>query len=111
MIIRLKPVYAAPAGVVEVNTDEDGIFLRILDGDAFIQRNKNIRGACHDGFNLRFTQLAIETLGYIECGDFFGASETAICPVIFPAMPRVHDYSCKGLACIFRRFWRGRASS
>src|SRR5256886_15806456 len=111
MIIRLKAVYAASAGVVEVITDRDGIFLRILDGDALIQRNKNIRGARHYGFDLRFAQLAIESLGYIEVGDFFGASETPICPVIFPAMPRVHNYSCKGLACIFRRFWRGRASS
>src|SRR5437762_13993641 len=111
MIIRLEAVYAPPAGVVEVNTDEDSIFLRILDGDAFIQRNKNIRGACHDGFDLRFAQLAIETPGYIEIGDFFGASETAICPVIFSVMLCVHNYSCKGLTCIFRRFWRGRASS
>src|SRR5436190_24089537 len=111
MIIRLEAVYAPPAGVVEVNTDEDGIFLRILDGDALIQRNKNIRGACHYGFDFRFAQLAIETLGYIEGGDFFGASETAIRPVIFSAMSGIDNDCRKSLACIFRRFWRGRASS
>src|SRR5436309_4803608 len=103
MIIRLKPVYAAPAGVVEVNTDEDGIFLRILDGDAFIKRNKNIRGPCHDGFHLRFAQLAIETLGYIEGGDFFGASETAIRPVIFSAMSGIHYHCSKALTRVFDR--------
>src|SRR5207247_3334715 len=95
---------------VEVDADEDGIFLRILDGNAFIERNKSIRGPRHDGLHLRLAQLAIETLGHIERGNFFGASETAIRPVILSAMSGVYHYCSESFARIFRRFWRGRAS-
>ena len=50
MIIRLETVNAASARIVKMYTDEDCVLLRILNRDAVIQRNEDIRGASHDCF-------------------------------------------------------------
>src|SRR5439155_4247997 len=68
-------------------------------------------GPRHDCFDLRFAQLAVETLSHVECGDFLSATETAIGAVVLSAMSGIDDDGRKSLARIFRRLWRSCASS
>jgi len=42
MVVGFEAVNAAPAGIVEMNADKNGIFLRILDCDAAIEWNENV---------------------------------------------------------------------
>src|SRR5205814_4707071 len=42
MIIRFETVNTAPPRIVKMNTDEDGILLRIFDRDSLLERNEDV---------------------------------------------------------------------
>ncbi len=84
-----------------MDADEDGILLRILDRDAFIQRNEYVGRSNHDGFQLRFAQLALEALGHIERNYFFRRPGAAIRAAVFAAMASVHYYGGKSFGRVF----------
>ena len=48
VVIGLDAVGAGAGGGVEVNADEDGVAMRVGDGDACWQRHEKIAVACHD---------------------------------------------------------------
>src|SRR5258705_13511542 len=101
MIISLKSANTAFPRIVEMNADEDGILLRILDRDALIQRNERVGRSNHDGFQLRFAQLALEALGHIERNYFFRRPGATIRAAVFAAMAGIHYYGRKSFARVF----------
>ena len=70
MVIGFDSLHAAPARVVEMNADEDRIFLFVPDRDPAIERDKSVVRASEDGLELRLAQLAIDPQGDIERDRF-----------------------------------------
>ena len=101
MIISLNTTNPAFPRIVEMNADEDGILLRILDRDAFIQRNEYVGRSNHDGFQLRFAQLALEALRDIERNYFLWRSGATIRAAVFAAMASIHYNGRKSFARVF----------
>jgi hypothetical protein len=71
MVIRFEAMNSAPARIIEMNADEDGIFLRVFDGHASIEWDENVARSSHDRFQLRLAQLFLHTSCHIERDDFF----------------------------------------
>src|SRR5437762_11928135 len=101
MIVRFESTNTAPARIIKVYADEDCVFLRILDCHTVVQFDKHIRGPGHHGFQLRFAQLAVKTLGDIESNHLLRWTVAAICAAIFAPMSRVHYHGIKSLSRVF----------
>ena len=84
--------------MIEVDADEDGVLLRILDAHSLIQRNENVGRTIHDCFQLRLAQLAIEALGHIERNHFLRRSGATIRAAVFAAVAGVHYHGRKRFA-------------
>src|SRR6266849_5800331 len=89
MVIRFEAVNPAPARIVEMNADEDAIFLRVLNCHALLEWNENVGRSRHHDFQIGFVQFASETFRDIERRDFLGAAKFAVSAVVFAAMPSI----------------------
>lgn len=112
VVICLEPTNAAAARIFEVETNENRVFLPVLNGDPFIEWNENIGRPRHDGVELRFAESLIETSCYVQRGEFLSASKAAKRSAVFAAVPSIDNYGGERLACVFgfdRPPGRGRA--
>ena len=71
MVISFDAFYSAPARVVEVNANEDGVFLFVAECDPVVEWNESVVGASEDSFKLRFAQFTVDPQGDIERDRFF----------------------------------------
>src|SRR5258708_3959654 len=101
MIVRFESANAAPARIIKMYTDEDCVFLRILDRHTVVQFDKHIRGPSHHRFQLRFAQFAVKTLGDIESNYLLRRTVTAICAAVFSPVAGVHHHGIESLSRIF----------
>src|ERR1700737_5029170 len=102
MIICFESVNAAPARIVEMDTDKNGILLRVFDRDALLKRNEDVGRARHHDFQIRFAQLAGKTFSHIESRDFLRAAKFAVGAVVFAAVSSIDDNSIErfaGVSC------------
>src|SRR5262249_39051581 len=110
MIVRFKSARAAPTRVVKMDADKNCIFLRILFGDAVIERDKDVRVSGHDGHYLRLAQLAFQTPGYIDRDTLFRWAVTAIRTAVLAAMAGIHDHCSERFGCVFDARGSNRAA-
>ena len=101
MVIRFETVNPAPARIVKMNADKNGILLGVLNRHALFEWNKYVGRTCHHDFQLRFTQLARETFGDIEIRDFLRAAKFAVSTVVFAAVARIDNDSAERFAGVF----------
>src|SRR6267143_1300667 len=100
MVIRFESPNPPPPRIVEMNADEDGTLLLVLNRDALLERNENIRRPRHHDFQIRFTQSARKTLGDIERRTFLRAAKFAVSAVVFPTVSGIDDAGVEGFARI-----------
>src|ERR1700693_4803353 len=98
MIIGLESVNAAAARIIEMNADKDGILLHVFDRDSFFEWNENVGVACHHDFEMRFAELAGQTLRDIQGRDFLGSAKSAVGAVVLASMTGVDHHGVERLA-------------
>src|SRR6267378_5497955 len=107
MVIRFESPNPPPPRIVEMNADEDGTLLLVLNRDALLERNENIRRPRHHDFQIRFSQSARKTLGDIERRNFLRAAKFAVSAVVFATVSGIDNNSAErfaGVSCDrFRR--------
>jgi len=91
MVIRFDAFYSAPARVVEVNADEDGVFLFVAESDPVVEGNENVVGASEDSFELRFAQFTVDPQGDIERDRFFRRTIAPVGAAVLAAVAGIYD--------------------
>src|ERR1043166_8875830 len=81
-----------------MDTDEDRVLLPVLDRYSFIERNENVGGSRHDGFDLGFAELLIEPLGHVQGHHFFRRPRAAISADVFSAVTGIHHDGLEAFA-------------
>src|SRR5437763_89576 len=98
MIIGLEAVDAAPAGIVEMDADEDGIVLRVFDRDTLLEWNEDVAGSRHHGFQIRFPEFAGKPFRHIKGRNFFRAAKFSVSAVVLAAVTGIDHHRLEGLA-------------
>ena len=91
MVIRFDAFHAAPTRVVEMDADEDGIFLFVAERDPAVEWNENVVGASENGLELRLAEFAVDPKGDIERDGFFRRRLAPGSPAVLAAVAGIHD--------------------
>jgi len=83
-----------------MDADKDRVLLSILDLDSLIKGNKNVIRPGHHRFQIGVTQLAFDTLGYVQRHNFFRWAVSAVSPIVATAMTSINDYGGELSACV-----------
>ena len=91
MIIRLKTLDASAPRVVEMNANENRVWLFVANINPAIERDEGIAGAGEDGFELRATQLLVDPQCNIERDRLLRRGVTPHGAAVFATMTGI-DY-------------------
>src|SRR5947209_2992884 len=103
MIIRFESANSPPPRIVKMNANEDGIFLRVLDGDPLLEWNKDVGRPGHYDFEIRFPQLAGKTFRDVKGGGFFRAAKGTVSAIVFAAVSGIDHHGVERFAGVLGR--------
>ena len=89
---------AATAGIIEMHAYKNCVLLPVLDCHAFVEWNENIGGSSHYGFDLRFAEFLVKSLGHVERSYFLWRAVTPISAAIFSAVAGIDHHNAEGFA-------------
>ena len=108
MVIGFDAFHAAPARVVEVDADEDGVFLFVAERDPVVEGDESVVGPSENGLELGLAQFAVDPQSDIERDYFFRRAIAPVGAAIFASVASIHDDGLEGVTGVGRD---GRAAA